>query len=458
MSSFTSENENNTENKKEGHGVGDRDKYYGKWDKFAHQTEAELDSEEQEAVRLEKERVAHIPQSDAHKRDQEKREALKEAKKQWDKVQANEKMNEITFDNENGVENRVIDAAAMGGKRVLFINNSTNSSYVLAPDLVVTKVFIDDCKNCTFRLNCKIATSVIEVHRCDNVSLHIVTQAIHTIQVDMSENISVCYNKGLFSPDTKIYHSSVKGMTVSYDYLGTGVESDFKSQTLDDLELSHVIDKTRPPGSISQDDQFVTAFLTESQELVTDYVLRDGSGHPTTARELEDRKRSVLEAAAAKGLDVNLPEVQKLLHEYDPYSPLQLGQKYKDEGNKAFKECDYRQASVHYTQAVDLLHSLHTSESTELTDILKASLSNRAACSLKLGDHENALADANACLDIDPTHVKATFRKGMALHAMERYREACPVLSKALQMEPKNTQIKAALTFAERRAMMPGSK
>ena len=66
--------------------VGSREKYYGKWDAFTKKSEEELKEEEEETKRSEKERLARIPDSEADKRDREKREALKEAKKQWDNV------------------------------------------------------------------------------------------------------------------------------------------------------------------------------------------------------------------------------------------------------------------------------------------------------------------------------------------------------------------------------------
>lgn len=401
--------------------------------------------------------MASIPDSEADKRDREKREALKDAKKQWDNVQANEKAKEITFENDVDVKDRVIDAASMGELRVLFIKNNKNSSCVVAEDAVVTKIFIDNCTDCTFTFNCKVTSSFIEIHRCNNITIHIATQEIHTIQVDLSEKVTVLYNKDLFTPDTKVYHSSVRDMTISYDVKGTGVEEQFKSQTVDDYELSRLAEQSRTPDNLGKDDQFVTAYSADQQDLVTDLVLRDASGHPTTTREIQVRKDLVQSEVAKKGLDINAPEIQKYLHEYDPLTPVELGKKHKEEGNRAFKECDYRQASVHYTQAIDTINSLSMEEIKGASDILKASLSNRAACSLKLGDPENALADSIAVLDIDSSHVKATFRRGMALHALERYREACPVLSRALQMEPKNAQVIAALNFAERRAMMPGS-
>jgi tetratricopeptide (TPR) repeat protein len=75
--------------------------------------------------------------------------------------------------------------------------------------------------------------------------------------------------------------------------------------------------------------------------------------------------------------------------------------------------------------------------------------SNRAACFLKLGQHEKAEEDAAKALSINPSNLKANFRKGLALHAMGQYYTALPVLAQAHKMEPKNKQIKQALQFCE---------
>ena len=50
---------------------------------------------------------------------------------------------------------------------------------------------------------------------------------------------------------------------------------------------------------------------------------------------------------------------------------------------------------------------------------------------------------------INPSNVKATFRRGLSLHAMGNYQEAITVLAVASKLEPKNKQIKQALQFAE---------
>ena len=74
---------------------------------------------------------------------------------------------------------------------------------------------------------------------------------------------------------------------------------------------------------------------------------------------------------------------------------------------------------------------------------------NRAACFLKMGQHEKAEEDASASLKINPDNVKASFRKGLALHAMAQYYKALPILAESLKLQPKNKQIKQAMQFCE---------
>ena len=68
-----------------------------------------------------------------------------------------------------------------------------------------------------------------------------------------------------------------------------------------------------------------------------------------------------------------------------------------------------------------------------------------------------ALQDAEKAVAADPNYCKGHFRMGLALHALKRHHEAARALTKALDLEPKNVQIKQALGFAElkaRKAMM----
>jgi stress-induced-phosphoprotein 1 len=124
----------------------------------------------------------------------------------------------------------------------------------------------------------------------------------------------------------------------------------------------------------------------------------------------------------------------------------------KRAGNQAFENAEYAQAAVHYTTAIDNANS--AAELGDPLPLLHVCYANRAACFLKLGQHEKALDDAESCVKLNPEFVKGHFRKGLALHAMGRYDEALPALGLASNLEnPKNKaskkQIDEAITFAQ---------
>mmetsp|Transcript_114 Transcript_114/g.208 ORF Transcript_114/g.208 Transcript_114/m.208 type:complete len:442 (-) Transcript_114:174-1499(-) len=433
------------------HGVGDRNTYYNKWDKFAKESVSEIENEEAEIKKQLEQQAAGTPVSLAEKKDLEKREALKEAKKMWDGVSASQEASKVIVEDEKDLKQRVLEFDTQS-RRVLVLKNNSDCHYYMPHDQKLVKLFVEGCSRCKLHIDGSLVTSTVEISRCEDITISFMKQPTHTVQVDMSSNVTVYYAERLFDDNCKVYHSGVRNLRVDYDHVGDG---NTKYQVLDDIELCEMHDKLNTPSSaLTSDRQFVTTFV--DGDLITDLVVRDAGGHPTTLRELEQRRKAVEAAALEKGLDLNCEQVQKMIHEYDPVTPQHQGRKHKDEGNKAFKECDYAQASVHYTQAIDCLQVV--ADEAEGRDILATVYSNRSACSLKLGDHATALADANASLEIDPDHIKSNFRKGLALHAMGRYREACPVLGRALHLQPNNAQIKSALQFAERKAMLEGQR
>ena len=99
-------------------------------------------------------------------------------------------------------------------------------------------------------------------------------------------------------------------------------------------------------------------------------------------------------------------------------------------GNEAFKEGNYPQAAVHYTQCLELKPRHHVA------------LANRAACFLKMGEHAKALDDASRCASIaaDCGTPKGHFRKGLALHAMGAHGEAVVALTHAEKLDRRRTR------------------
>ncbi|KAJ8958425.1 hypothetical protein NQ318_002211 [Aromia moschata] len=112
-------------------------------------------------------------------------------------------------------------------------------------------------------------------------------------------------------------------------------------------------------------------------------------------------------------------------------------QRFKEEGNEAFKNNDWDQAVKLYTKAINLT----TSETRDLSIYYK----NRAAAYLKLEKYEAALEDCDKSLEIVPMDPKALFRRCQALEALEKYEEAYRDATQIFKDDPTNKAIQPIL-------------
>ncbi|KAK1295638.1 putative serine/threonine-protein kinase [Acorus calamus] len=114
----------------------------------------------------------------------------------------------------------------------------------------------------------------------------------------------------------------------------------------------------------------------------------------------------------------------------------------KSRGDDAFRRKDYLAAVDAYTQAIDL-------DPNEAT-----LLSNRSLCWMRLGQAEQALADAKSCRDLRPDWAKACYREGAALRLLQRFDEAANAFYEGVELEPENKE----LVDAFREAVEAGRK
>ena len=304
-----------------------------------------------------------------------------------------------------------------------------------------------------------------------------------TIQVDLSKDLVVEFRdapsgkntailphqKKMYwgeDSDDRIFHAGVSNMIVRIvrdDMVDTEIVADF------------IKDGAEQVGNATAEEmQFITS--VHKGELVTEKVVRVGSTtgknvRAMTQREMdaeqERREKAVAMAVAKaeemlkiKDKDGNLVEKKPVPPKADDGVEEVLSKDVQDivnecmhnkaRGNEAFGTGEYGQAILMYSLALDKAEELPADSPNSVfpRDII---YSNRAACFLKLGQHEKAEEDARKALEINPDNVKANFRQGLALHAMGQYRVAMPILAKAHKIEPKNKQIKQALQFCEMR-------
>ncbi|KAF8722528.1 hypothetical protein HU200_022355 [Digitaria exilis] len=112
----------------------------------------------------------------------------------------------------------------------------------------------------------------------------------------------------------------------------------------------------------------------------------------------------------------------------------------KAEGNKLFGAGQYKEALSQYEMALQITAEL---ESTD--DIRSTCYSNRAACFLKLGKHDETIKECSKALEINPSYLKALLRRAEAHEKLEHYDEAIADMKKVIELDPSNQQATRSL-------------
>ncbi|GIL55522.1 hypothetical protein Vafri_11086 [Volvox africanus] len=165
-----------------------------------------------------------------------------------------------------------------------------------------------------------------------------------------------------------------------------------------------------------------------------------------------------LEAAAAAAAGTSsfpaFPEdAQKPEGETEAEFRLRAGEQIRVEGNELFKDGKFGEAVQRYSSALRYVGQDNFSDPAAVTEEQKTALQqaviscllNRAACRVRLGKPEAALADAEAVLEQAPDNVKALFRAGQAKIALKNYKDALVDLKRASELAPSDTGIAGEL-------------
>lgn len=114
----------------------------------------------------------------------------------------------------------------------------------------------------------------------------------------------------------------------------------------------------------------------------------------------------------------------------------------KEEGNSAFKHGRLEHADVYFTQCIEKCKAIGDEKTQEMA------LANRSLVRMKRQMLEDALADANAAVALNPENVKAVFRKGKALRLLEREDDAFVALERAHKLVPTSKEVAEQLRAA----------
>jgi len=294
-------------------------------------------------------------------------------------------------------EDEVVELLGESGKKKgLSIRNSENVRYVVPEESEYIKVKLTCCKNVTLEVRKMLNTHFIEIAKCEELDV-VLRVPVSVFQIDgCNKGVRIQYAQR--DDVGELYHHTSPGLSLQWgesDFIEVGSDKDV--QLLTKLETDSLV-----TGPVLRDDKSFVKGLPPREQ------------HPSEVRSPDDT------------------EAQKLKAEHF--------QKKREEGNNLFRANDFLQAAMVYTEAITV------------DDSVSALWSNRAMCFLKTGQHEKALDDATKSVEIDPKNSKGWFRKGISLHALQRYPEAIPALLEAEKIEPTNTQIQDAIRMAQLKA------
>ncbi|KAL3280994.1 hypothetical protein HHI36_004219 [Cryptolaemus montrouzieri] len=100
----------------------------------------------------------------------------------------------------------------------------------------------------------------------------------------------------------------------------------------------------------------------------------------------------------------------------------------REKGNECFKAGEYNSALIHYTSSLQYKTTVQC-------------LNNRAVTYLKKEQYQNAVADCDSALAIEPRNLKANFRKAQALERLQLFEEGLGCIEECIRIDPNNIDV-----------------
>lgn len=117
----------------------------------------------------------------------------------------------------------------------------------------------------------------------------------------------------------------------------------------------------------------------------------------------------------------------------------------KERGGSSFKNGDFTQAAMLYSEAADFVDEVDSATELWVTCQLNASQAY-----LNLKDYPSAAEKASLALNKDPGNLKALYRRGLARNHLGLADEALLDLNRALELDPENKPVKNEIVKAKK--------
>lgn len=136
------------------------------------------------------------------------------------------------------------------------------------------------------------------------------------------------------------------------------------------------------------------------------------------------------------------------IYEKSTEDKIRAADRFRQEGNEAYRKQNYGLAAVHYRKALlqfDYTFAETPEEETSLESVKLPCLLNLAACKFQQEEWDDVLTQCRLALEINPRSVKAFYRTGLAHLARDHFDLAKESLLSAYEIEPANPEVLAAL-------------
>ncbi|XP_016091910.1 zinc finger CCCH domain-containing protein 7B-like isoform X2 [Sinocyclocheilus grahami] len=112
-----------------------------------------------------------------------------------------------------------------------------------------------------------------------------------------------------------------------------------------------------------------------------------------------------------------------------------------DEGNSVYRDGEWRQAALHYSEGVNVARYAQSEALVIPPELLESLYVNRAAAHYSLGEFERGVQDCDSALCVSEGSRRALYRKALCLRELGRLREAYECGTGCLLTAPHDRQV-----------------
>ncbi|PHJ22527.1 tetratricopeptide repeat-containing protein [Cystoisospora suis] len=169
--------------------------------------------------------------------------------------------------------------------------------------------------------------------------------------------------------------------------------------------------------------------------------------------EEQRKKREEAQALAAREMMQGCSHdhsKERQIYEKPTSEKIDAADRFRSEGNAAFREKNYGLAAVNYRKALlqfDYTFPDTPEEQQRMDSVKLPCHLNLAACKLHQQEYDEVYIQCRLALEMDPNNVKALYRRGLAYLQQDHFEKAKKDLLKAQSVEPVNREVRDALVL-----------